>query len=280
MNELDFINDIYNKIKSGRNIYILKPMNEDEDKKILEVLKNYNDIVTFYINENSHKQLVLRYRPNIEEMLDLSQVLKDASNYYKKGEYSKTIEKCLLLFKLKNIKPFVYNLLGLSYLKLNNKALAIDYLTITNYLFKEEKNNAIDYSELLLALKGEIEKNDKKIRFKMKLDEFYKDENYGIENIDEIIELLVKDDISIKKMGETYNITNEKINIIILLLAKRYFLQGDIKKGEEFIKSVEQSKDKTNLIINILNEIKNNKKIYINKNSTIEKKLSLSIKVK
>lgn len=53
-----------------------------------------------------------------------------------------------------------------------------------------------------------------------------------------------------------------------------------MKKGDQFLKSVEQSKNKTETTINLFNEIQKNKRFYVNRPSEKPRQLSLKCQPK
>lgn len=75
------------------------------------------------------------------------------------------------------------------------------------------------------------------------------------------------------------NLTNsEETEIIKLIYAREYYRAGFIKKGDEFIKSVERSTVKTNFINKLLEEIRENKKSYNLKDQEKDIELSLFLR--
>ena len=134
-----------------------------------------------------------------------------------------------MLQNLNNSRSNIYAKLGLSFMKCFRIDLAIDYLTIANFLAKEE-NSGYDYSDLILRLKGYITKDDSKPLFKMTQEEFdYSDINdyYGIDNFEEINEFISNSGLDVESACKELNMTSEETDIVILLFAREFYCQGN-----------------------------------------------------
>ncbi len=85
---------------------------------------------------------------------------------------------------------------------------------------------------------------------------------YNINNIDEIANL-VSNGTSIVDACVKCNLTKEQTCLIYLLYAKEYYMDGDFEIGDRLFKCVEQSSDKTNIVIKEMQKIQKNKKFYM-----------------
>ncbi len=72
----------------------------------------------------------------------------------------------------------------------------------------------------------------------------------------------------------------EQVDTLRLEYAKRYYLQGCCTKGDQFLKSVEQNKNKTKHTIKLLEELKRNKRVYTNRNDNTSMPLQLTMQPK
>lgn len=117
---------------------------------------------------------------------------------------------------------------------------------------------------------------------KVKNDADYNDINdcYGIDNFDEINDFIIESGLDVESACQQLNLTPEQIDIINLIYAREFYMQGDFKRGDIFLKSVEQSKFKTKITIKILEEIKRKRKFYQNRQVEEPRKLVLSLKPK
>lgn len=274
--EKEFIRNKYELAKK-QGIVLLKPMNNERRKRIHNIVKEYPDMVSFSIGENENRQIVLRYKPYCNEYIDVKSLISSGYLAYKNRKYDECIEKLTKLLQLNHPKAFVYARLGLSYMKIGNKELAIEYLTIATKLSKLE-NSEFEFTELIASLKGLIDKADKKPRFKMTVEEFDNKENFGIENLESITSHILETGLDVQTVCTEFQMSEEQYLIILLLYAREYYYQGNYEKGEEFLKVVERNNNKTKKVISIFNEIRTNKKFYINRNNDKVQKLSLTFK--
>ncbi len=278
--EREFIESKHNLLLNGEGIILLRPMKNERIKKINEIVKEYPDMVSFTIGEGENKQIVLRYKP-FRKYIDIKKMMKHGTQAYKEGNYDECIEDYLQILQIGKPKAFVYANLGLSYMKKGNKKLAIDYLTIATHVSKEEEEK-FDFTELIAELNGLITKKDKKVYFKMKIEEFENDiENYyGIENFEEITTYISESGLDVESALKQLGINEEQIDTIKLIYAREYYSQGNYEKGNQFLKSFEMSKNKTKFTTKLFDEIRKNKKFYINRANDNSKLLSLTLQPK
>ena len=71
--------------------------------------------------------------------------------------------------------------------------------------------------------------------------------------------------MTFEEAKEKYGLSDEKINVIKLNLARYYFANKRDEIGEKLLKEVEKSQDKTNTVKNLFEEVRNNKKFYKNR---------------
>ena len=156
--------------------------------------------------------------------------------------------------------------------------MAVDFLTIATELSKQKKQK-YDYTNLINTI-DVPDSDDEKPYFVMSEDTFSNDtqENYGIENIEQIIADIIELGLPVRLACQQLGIPDNKINKILLVCAKRYYCQGDIEKGDHFLSVVESTKGKTKEISGIIREIRENKKFYQNRNQEGVPTLVLKIK--
>ena len=93
-------------------------------------------------------------------------------------------------------------------------------------------------------------------------------------------------DGSIKYLRSLLNSSNsnvqsdDEINIIKIIFAKKYYKQGDTSKGDEFLKAAKQSEKKSVFVLGLIKEVQANKKLYTYQKETSGQILSLNFKVK
>lgn len=273
----EFINSkLYELYEKG--IVLLKPMDSNRRKGIHNIVKDIPDVTSFSIGSDSNRQIVLRFKPFMVEYLDFSATAKEGNNAYNNGQYDDCIESYRKLLEFGKPKAWVYAKLGLAYMKKFDKDTAIDYLTIATALSKEEQND-FDFTELIASLKGLINPEDKKPRIKMTIDNFGNDtENYyGIENINEFAEL-ISSGINIDDACATLGLNDEQKAIATLILARESYAQENYTMGDQYLKKVERSKNKTKFVTSLFEEVRKNKRFYRNRVDKNRKPLVLTKK--
>ncbi len=255
-----FIDQRLNELYEN-GIILLKTMDNTKRKAIHEYVENLPDVESFSIGEGETRQIVLRYKAN--EYIDITKTVKEGNEAYNSQNYDLCIEKFRKLLGTNKPKTWVYAKLGLSYMKMGNKKIAIDYLTIATELEKKEGNSDKDYTELIASLKGLIPEEDKKPRVRMNISEFEDDmnNNYGIDNLDEIIRLL-STGTSLDEVTKTMNLSLYQRNIVAIILAKEYYQNEDYNIGDMYLKLVEGTKGKSSETRSLLNEVRKNKRFY------------------
>lgn len=253
-----------------RGIIILEPMTKTERKKLYEVIDNIPDIVQFSIGDGTKKRIVLRYKPQTSERLDLKKITLLGIEAYKNGNYEECISQYRKLLEIGNPPAHIYSRLGLSYLKIGKKITAIDYLEIATDLSRKG-DKKFDFSDLILHLKNQISSLDKKTYVKMLTDDFNDtNNNYGIDNIDNIKLLLNSgcrfDDVCLK-----FNLTEEQKSILLLILARDSYSACFYELGDKYMKIVEKMKNKTSAVKELFLEIRKNRLFYKNRDIDTKK---------
>ena len=249
------------------------------------MIGNYPDMVAFVIGEKNKQQIVLRYKPTIDEYVDVKNLINLGNQAYKEGNYDECIANYLQLLQLfDNPRSIVYSKLGLAYMKKWQTSLAIDYLTIATDLSKKE-NLDFDFSDLIAKLKGDILEEDRKPCFKMTQKDFdYSDvgDYYGVNNFPEINSFIIESGLDVETACSQLGLSLEEVDIIKLIYAREFYTQGSYNKGDAFLKSVEKSKNKTENTKKIFEEVRKNKRFYQNRKSgsNTEVVLTLSLKKK
>lgn len=275
----EFINGKLNELYE-KGIILLRPMDDNRRKGIHNIVKDIPDVVSFSIGSDSNRQVVLRFKPFLDEYLDCSATAKEGNSAYSKGQYDACIESYRKLLEFGEPKAWVYAKLGLAYMKKFDKSTAIDYLTIATALAKEEQTD-FDFTELIASLKGLIDPEDKKPRVRMTTDDFGNDtENYyGIENIHELAELIVSG-MDIDDACITLGLNDEQKAIVTLILARESYAQENYAMGDQYLKKVERTKNKTKFVTSLFDEIRRNKRFYRNRVDENHKPLVLTLKQK
>ena len=274
-----FVENKYNLLLKNKGMILLKPMNKERRDHIHNMVERYPDMDSFSIGEGKKRQVVLRYAPFIKEDID-TKALKEAGNqaYFEK-KYNSCIENYLQVLQVES-RGHVYARLGLAYMKKGKINLAIDYLTVATYVSRQG-NKRFDFTDLLASLTGDVDKEETKSRVKMFETDFNRSiDNYGIENIDQITTFINETGLDVESACEHFGMNEEQLDTVRLIYARDYYSQGHYEKGDEFLKSVEQSKHKTKSTTELFSEIQKNKKFYINRSQETPRQLKLTMKPK
>ena len=277
--DIKYVEKQHNKLLKNKGIIILNPMNEDRMEFIIDQADRYLDMSVFTIIDDGKKRVVLRYNDLDYEDFDDKALISEALDEYRLGNYEECLNKQIKILETSSKqKSANYALIGLSYMKLSKIDKAIEYLTIADYLAKEE-NSDKDYGDLLLSLKGKIDYDDFKPRFKMKQNDFRNDNAkfYGIKDFDKINEYICESGLDVETACRNLNMSEEDIDILKLIYAREYYTLGNKEKGELFLKSFEKSKSKTNKTRSIYKYIQHNKKFYKTRFEGTPRQLSLKL---
>ena len=279
--EREFINSKYELLLKYHGIILLKPMNNERIARITNIVKEYPEMVSFTIGNDDEKRIVLRYKKKEMERVDIKELINEGNKAYAEGDYDTCIKKCLKLLQFGNPPAVGYAKLGLAHMKKWNIKLAIDYLTVATELGKKEKSDT-DFSYIIARLKGNSEEEEYKPNFIMKEKHFEDDLNkhYEINNFDEINAYIESSGLDVESACKQLGINSVKINTIRLIYSKMYYAQGSYDKGDEFLKAVEQSHDKTEFTIKLADKIRKTKKFYAYREQENPKVLSLKLKAK
>lgn len=278
--EEKFIAKKYEELLKRKGIVLLDPMSNDRINEILEILKDYRDVIAFVIECGEQKQIVLKYKVETEEHINAKNIISLGNQAYSEKKYDECIEQYLKILQLFD-EPlsFVYGKLGLAYMLKKERSLALEYITVANALAIKE-NLGYDYSELIVSLKcRRYSERVKKPHFKMTEQDFdYNDINnyYGLD-FSEINSYIVESGLDVESACEQLGLTTEETYIVELIYAREFYRQGDFYKGDLFFKYVEMSKNKTKETRKILEEIRKNKLFYQNRQGDNPTELALSL---
>lgn len=275
------IEKIHGYLAKNRGIVILKPMDTISTERIQKLIDSYPDMTYFAIKDGQIERLVIKYIQINKENIDIDSLKNLAIEQFKNKQYSKSIDSNLELISINDtLSLAAYTSLGIAHLKIKKIHKAIGYLTIATFLSKVEGKD-IDFTELIMGLKGLIPKEDIKNTQNIKNEDFNFDDNeeyYGIEEFDQINAYIVESGLDVTSACQSMNASQNTINIINLIYAKEYFKQGDIEQGNLFLKEVAKQKNKSEIVIKILNEITKRKNFYQNNNENNEPKILQLIK--
>lgn len=275
-----FISKKYQELLSTKGILLLEPMDKERIDRIIELVKFYPNLSAFVIGKDNEKRIVFRYKDHTNERINAKQLIKDGDRAYSRGDYEECIKNYnTLLWYLSKPKAFIYARLGLAYMKEMRTELAIDYLTVATDLSQKE-DNKYDFSDLIFKLSQTFHHDDDdeiKPNFNMREKDFDDNIFYGIDNFDEINSIVCELSFDVESVCLQFKMTREQINLVKLIYAREFYIQGFISQGDLFLKSVEADLDKSPVVIRALEKIKKSKRFYQFREYKIPRQLKLSI---
>ena len=256
-------------------------LTKSKRQQIYRVLEEFDHVDGLAIGDGNSKAnskyLVFRYHDDELPEIDRKEVIKEANELYKNKEYEKAIEKLRPLLYEGKPPHYLFHKLGISYMKLNKLDEAIMFLTLAN-----ASSSEINLGHLIARL-NKIKQNNLKnsgsiIVTTPAFKEF--DDNdrfYGIENFEQINDYIELYNVDVETACEAFNMSEEDTDVVKLIYAKLFYIQSNPDKGNQFLKSIERKKGKTQKVMSIYQNVINNKKLYLRR-PVPAKLLSLQIK--
>ena len=188
----------------------------------------------------------------------------------------KTISTTYMYDAIKNNNYVLAQKLNREFLKRKHKSHEKDLLdmllTKINYIMLkikldiENEESQIKSSEEKQMSVVIEENNDKlKVEENNEINETEEEKTEELLFAEELAYYIKTEKISINEAKKKLGINNSQVLLIKLIYARDYFSEGMETLGNEMLKEVEKSKEKTNTVIALLNEIRRNKKFYKNR---------------
>lgn len=241
----------------------IKLVNQEVLRELLIQVLNreyrfYNDILNFAKTKRYH--VIMSYISNKHKKRYLNN--KDVYIYILASSINQIITTQeipeITTFKTKNIYEALKGNNFYLARVINNKTLRKETKSLENKIIKILLD---DINQLIYNLKKEQTKI-----------------NNGKENsntLEDLAHYLYTENIPLMVAKEKYNLTDEQILLIKLIYAINYYKEEMYLFGDTLLKKVEKSENKTKIIINKINEIKENKKFYKNKKEEYVRKRSI-----
>lgn len=268
--ELDFYLQVkYNELMRDKGLVLLDPMDVQERLKVIEQVKNLPDIMWFTIGDVEPKRLVLHYVPELREYVDLKTLLKNLRYKYNKKKYREVIADCLLILQFKKVKSYPCFRIGVAYGHIGEYQKANDYLLIAQELSKKDQTRAYDFSHLYsifhnFSYQG---RNAIKTYVNVELQEF--DEQDVDNEFMTIKEAVLIDGMDAKSICQHFGYDKDQIGRVLILLARECYMIKNMERGDNYIKEFERMAGKSRSNIDLMEEVKRNKKIYANQGNSL-----------
>ena len=263
----NMIDDKVREIRNGKILSLLEPMDKERRNLIHGYVSKYDDIVSFSIGEGNERRVLIRYKSNISEKLNLKDISEEIKHLvYEDKDYEEAFKLYRIILTIG--RPLVkdYARCGKTLLHLGRKNEAIEMFKAATLLAKENNMKDNDYSDFIDMLLNENRENFKE-KVDMDLSEFEdnKEVNFDKDIINDLIGLINENEITLLEACTKLNLSEAQINYVKLIKARDCFYSNDFKAGEQLLKEVTKSKEKTKEVKDLMREINESKKYYHNR---------------
>lgn len=273
----EYISELLPELRKN-GILILDKMSGNARYHLVNAVKRTPDVSCFTMKTD--KRVVLRYMPRYDEYINWGDYMKRAEDTYNANDYNTCIEIYTTLSRLGVPKANIYARLGFCYYYTGNRNLAIDYLTVATDLGKQNNDDSFDFTDMINDLKM-LDIDEVKPAVEFGVSEFKEDDcNDTIEDIEQIADDLCSG-MSLSDICSQRGLNNQQKSIILITLAKEHYIQGNNEVGDKYLRIVERTKNKSEQVKKMLQNVTQNKKLYQNKGvEGGHKCLKLSLKSK
>lgn len=270
--ELKYLEQVIQRVQNGESLVLMPLMNEQKREEAFQILHVASDIVAFDIGTGPDRRIAVRYAPHDLGSIAIKSVLKEAKAAFYAKDYQSALECYQLILQIQEPRDFVYAGYARCLLKLKRKKEAIDYFTVATDVSRKTGRN-MDFSDYVLRLQGMIEKENLKPNIRVSLADFQEDRMFhqDFDFLDDLVALIQSGDVSLKDACLRLHLSDEQILYVELIYARDCYYLGEYDMGDAYLKKVEKSKNKNPSIINLLEEIRKNKKFYKNRINDQEK---------
>ena len=271
------IKDQNAELKKTGGIFKLGNLQESDVRNIECVIIDYPKLEYYVLeNENSY-DVFLRYK-NYDTKLEIGNTVDSVKRDYINKDYNSCLSKLLLVLKEAAVpSPEVYELAGLTYSSLGDLEQANDYFRLTNYLRGVKNYNIVNIDKVRERVEKEMKDNKKNnySQYNYDSDRQIHIDKLTLPDLDEIIDYIEENHLDIETAGRDCNLTDEQIDFVKLIYAREFYKQGDIEKGNAYLKSVEETRGKTSDVTRLCLEARTNKKFFQYRDNNQPKQLAL-----
>lgn len=266
---LYYLNDEIEWVINNQKLLVLDVASSNKRAAIKKLSLKLNGLYAFTVDTNNGKGIALK--PHCKISLEIvNGIHKEAERLLKQNLPEKALEKYndIMIYTYPNASN-MYKI-GLCYLKLGNKEEALKYFLICESINKHKKSGVsvlktIDEVRRQLAKKASDEAM-------VSEEEFY-GTDYGINNLEQIVRMVLEEGLNINEVGDIFAINDNQKNVVKLVIAREYYLAGNDFLADKLVKEVERFKGKDQVTRSLFSEVVKNKRLYRNQGSkTFSKK--------
>ena len=243
---------LVNRLNKERIAYVIPKTISDSLLKKLAYILDFK-IITIPQDEDN---IIIERKSNAVKNYNLYQMRSNINTAFYNHDYTLCInylEDYLAHSSFDDsIKAKCYYRLGICYKNLGDYEQADEMLKISSFI-KNIKNEDIKSSS-----------NDE-----IAMEDF---DTLMIVNaeLEGIASNILGTNVSISEIAQEYNLTEEQVMIIKLLIARDCFVNENYTLGNKYLKEVEKIKEKTPLIKIMFNEVLSNRMFYKNRKSSVK----------
>lgn len=271
--EINYVKEEALKALSGDIISILKPMSRKQMGHVYTIIKDISNIVAFEIEDGATTRIVLRKKIKKPNYISLRELLLDANGCFEAKNYEDAMLLYKMLLSFGDPNGFIYSGYAMCLIKQGSLDRAIPFLMVSSEL-NRQNNVDINYYDLIESLKNRkpdrrptsSAENEQKPRFEFGESEFLeKSIALEFDFIDDLIALTRDGEINLVDAMEKLKLSEIEKNIVRLIYARDCYYLGLYEEGDSYLRVVEKSKFKDSKINNLLSEIREKRKFYINR---------------
>lgn len=268
------ISNFYKKLLIQRRVRILGKGVSESD---LEQLKAYDDdnsrveIIPIK-DENNNDRYAVIYKENHEYKGDIDK----ADKLFNNKKYSRAIEEYLKILQSNDVYPdYIYKNLANAYYNTKEYKGAVIFgrlaLNVENDLEKRE-----EIANTIKELK-QVEKDKSLPKEERELQQFSPTKTQNVYNFKSVNDYVIENNLDVTTACSQLGISEEDANKFKLIYAREYYKCHMEKLGNLFIKSVEESSEKSDEVNILLRNIKKMKGVYLKKPISNEYNLPFNI---
>lgn len=266
LDDRELVQEKYIELNDKGGIILLEYLDDEKIKNIASIAHNFYGLETLVIDDGQNKAVVLWLKYECK-VLNYRQLMYSGNLAYREGNYDECIKIYLdLLQNMHKPQPKAFMYLGLSYWKKGELEEAIKYLKTATIYSKMLGQNE-DFTSMISKIQRRLFGEDLKPEFGVSLSEFVSrsdDEHFGIDNFCEINAHIRDSKLSVEEACQQLGMGESQIALVELIYAREFYRQGNIARGDLFLKAAQKHKNKTPDVISNITEISKNKRFYQN----------------
>lgn len=244
------LDEKYQELIQKRSLVMLDDIDEKDVKVYLEEINKLSKVKPLVVPWNGKNKIILRYyRPEIND--NINSLVSAGGESYRTGNWEKCIDKYKpVLSHFYNVNAYVYNRVGISYLRLGNKEEAFMYLLAATYISQNFEKGYTDYTELLHELEKEIDFDSKRgLRIFMNPSNYFE-----VPKAKELIDYIDISGLDVYTVCKQFNVNEIDMLKIQIIYARKFYTAG-MFGGDKFVSFVERYIEKHSIDSSNINEL-------------------------